>query len=204
MVNAIADVHIKPSKLSKQRFVMRRTAAITVTSGIVLGIRLRFHNHAPQQGAVVLAFHQPATYQFRTHQLCGAGAAEEGLGEGWEMLGDEQGGYGHDLHALFFNIYKKARHKKQQKMSPGSSILSLATLGIICITPLPSEAQSAQKVPCYIQGDGLVDDNTKKALGFFDPDGFTEAQGVKKVLSFDKKMEGGQSKTYGICSAIFR
>jgi len=108
------------------------------------------------------------------------------------------------LHALFFNIYNKVRHKKQQKMSPGSSILSLATLVIICITPLPSEAQSAQKAPCYIQGDGLVDDNTKKALGFFDPDGFTEAQGVKKALSFDKKMEGGQSKTYGICSVIIR
>ena len=57
-----------------------------MTSGVVLGIRLRFHNHAPQQGAVVLAFDEAAPHQIRTHDL--GGAAEERLGQGWEILDD--------------------------------------------------------------------------------------------------------------------
>jgi len=33
-------------------------AAVAVAGGLLLGIRLRFHNHAPQQLAIGLAFHQ--------------------------------------------------------------------------------------------------------------------------------------------------
>ena len=62
-----------------------------MAGGVVLGIRLRFHDHAPEQAAVVLAFHQPATHQVRSHHFCWA--AEEGLAKGWEILGDGLGGY---------------------------------------------------------------------------------------------------------------
>ena len=63
-----------------------------MTGGIVLGIRLRFHDHAPKQAAVPLAFQQPATDQLRTHDLCGA--AEESVGKGGEILSDGLDGYG--------------------------------------------------------------------------------------------------------------
>ena len=39
---------------------------------VVLGIRLGFHNHSPEQPSIGLAFHQPATDQLRTHDLSGA------------------------------------------------------------------------------------------------------------------------------------
>ena len=42
--------------------------------------------------AVVLAFHQPAAHQVRSHHLCRT--AEEGQREGGEILGDGSGGYG--------------------------------------------------------------------------------------------------------------
>ena len=63
-----------------------------MTSGIVLGISLGFNDHAPEQAAVVLAFHQPAAHQIRGNLLCWA--AEEGFRQGWEIFGDGQGGYG--------------------------------------------------------------------------------------------------------------
>ena len=77
VVDAIADIHIKPPWLTEQGFVLRRTAAVTVTSGIVLGIGLGFNDHAPEQAAVVLAFHQPAAHQIGADNFCRA--AEEGL-----------------------------------------------------------------------------------------------------------------------------
>ena len=55
---------------------------------VVLRIRLRFHNHAPQQLAIRLALHQQAADEVGGNQLGGAG--EEGLGE---VLGG-LGGYG--------------------------------------------------------------------------------------------------------------
>ena len=61
-----------------------------VTGGLGLAIGLRFHNHAPQQGTVRLAFHQQAADQLGGDILGGAG--EEGLGEG--LVGDGRGGYG--------------------------------------------------------------------------------------------------------------
>ena len=63
-----------------------------MTSGIVLGISLGFNYHAPQQAAVCLAFHQPAAHQLRSNDL--RWTAEEGVGQGWEDLGNGRGGYG--------------------------------------------------------------------------------------------------------------
>ena len=54
------------------------------------GIRLRFHNHAPEQASISLAFHQPAANQLRGNDL--RWTAEEGVGQGWEILGDGRGG----------------------------------------------------------------------------------------------------------------
>ena len=65
-------------------------------SGDFLEIRLGFHHHAPEQAAVLLAFHQQATNQVGGGQLGGAG--EEGLGERWGVLGDGLGGYGSGLY----------------------------------------------------------------------------------------------------------
>ena len=62
-----------------------------MTGGIVLGISLGFHDHAPEQTAVVLAFHQPAANQLRGDDL--RWTAEEGVGQGWESVG----GYGSGL-----------------------------------------------------------------------------------------------------------
>ena len=63
-----------------------------MASGVVLGIRLRFHNHAPQKVARGLTFHQQASDEVGGDLL--GGAAEEGLGKIWEVLGDGRGGYG--------------------------------------------------------------------------------------------------------------
>ena len=59
-----------------------------MTGGVVLGIRLGFHNHTPGQAAILLAFHQQAADEVGGDDLGGAG--KEGLGE---VLG-ERGGYG--------------------------------------------------------------------------------------------------------------
>jgi len=65
-----------------------------VAGGLLLGIRLRFHNHAPKQAAVLLAFHQQATDKVGGDELGGAG--EERLGKGLKVLGG-RGGYGSGL-----------------------------------------------------------------------------------------------------------
>jgi len=88
VVNAIAHIHIKPPRLTKQGFVAGGAAAVAVAGGLLLGIRLRFHHHAPQQLAIRLAFHQQAADERGGDDLGGAG--EEALGE---VLG-EGGGYG--------------------------------------------------------------------------------------------------------------
>jgi hypothetical protein len=56
-----------------------------------LGIRLRFHNHAPQQLPSGLALHQQAANELGGDDF--GGAAEEDSGQGWEFL-DGRGGYG--------------------------------------------------------------------------------------------------------------
>ena len=79
VVNAIAHIHIETPWLTKERFVAGAAAAIAVAGGVVLGIRLRFHNHAPQQLAIRLALHQQAADELGGNLLGGAG--EERLGQ---------------------------------------------------------------------------------------------------------------------------
>ena len=55
---------------------------------LVVGIRRRFHNHAPQQLATLLAFHQQVADELRGKLL--GGAAEEGVGK----VVRGRGGYG--------------------------------------------------------------------------------------------------------------
>ena len=55
-----------------------------VAGGFALAIGLRFHNHAPQQRASRLAFHQQAADEVGCDLLGWAG--EEGLGENREVL----------------------------------------------------------------------------------------------------------------------
>ena len=64
--------------------------AVAVAGGLLLGIRLRFHNHLPQQHAIRLPFHQQAADELGSDDLGGAGE------EGWGALG-ESGGYGSGL-----------------------------------------------------------------------------------------------------------
>ena len=79
MVNAIAHIDIKTPWLTKQSFIAGGAAAVAVAGRVVLGIRLRFNNHAPQQLATFLAFHQQAADEIGSHNL--GRAAEEGLGK---------------------------------------------------------------------------------------------------------------------------
>ena len=88
VVNAIAHIDIKAPRLTKERFIAGGAAAVPVAGGVVLGICLGFHHHAPQQAPVPLALHQQATNQVGGDQLGRAG--EETLGEEW----DERIGYG--------------------------------------------------------------------------------------------------------------
>ena len=76
-----------------------------MTRGIVLGISLGFNDHAPEQTAVVLAFHQPAANQLRGDDL--RWTAEEGVGQGWEGLGGGVGGYGSGLGNRAFLDWRK-------------------------------------------------------------------------------------------------
>ena len=79
-----------------------------MTSGIVLGIGLCFDNHAPEQTAVVLAFHQPAANQVRSHDL--SRTTEEGVRKGWGAMTNRTG-YGSGLH---FSEGAYAWGKRQQ------------------------------------------------------------------------------------------
>ena len=47
VVNAIAHIHIETPWLPEERFVAGGAAAVAVAGGLLLGIRLRFHNHTP-------------------------------------------------------------------------------------------------------------------------------------------------------------
>ena len=49
VVSAIAHIHIKPPRLTEQGFVAGGAAAMPEAGRVVLGIRLCFHNDAPQQ-----------------------------------------------------------------------------------------------------------------------------------------------------------
>ncbi len=82
VVNAVAHIHIETPWLTKQRFVAGAAASVAVAGRLLLGIRFRFHNHAPQQLAIHFALHQQAADEVGGNHLGGAG--EESLGEGWE------------------------------------------------------------------------------------------------------------------------
>ena len=92
MVDAVAHIHIETPWLTKERFVAGGAAAEAVAGGVVLGIRLGFNHHAPKQAAILLVFHQQATDEVGGDQLGRAG--EEGLGEGWGVLGGYGSGFG--------------------------------------------------------------------------------------------------------------
>ena len=47
------------------------------------GITPPFHHHTPNQAAIVMPLHQPAVNQLRGNDL--GWAAEEGVGQGWEI-----------------------------------------------------------------------------------------------------------------------
>ena len=63
-----------------------------MAGGVVLGIRLRFHNQPPQKLAIRLALHQQATNELGGYLLCGTG--EEGLGKGLGERGGYESGFG--------------------------------------------------------------------------------------------------------------
>jgi hypothetical protein len=65
-----------------------------VAGGLLLRIRLRFHNHAPKQPSIRLLPHQQTADELGGDDFGRAG--EEALGEGWEVLGG-CGGYGSGL-----------------------------------------------------------------------------------------------------------
>jgi len=94
VVYPIAHIHIKPPRLTKQGFVARGAAAMPVAGELALAIRLRFHNHAPQQLASGLALHQQAADEVGSDQLGGAG--EEGLGKVLRGRGGYWNGLGGD------------------------------------------------------------------------------------------------------------
>ena len=63
---------------------------MSVAGGLGLAIRLRFHNHAPQQLAIRLPFHQQAANEARGNLLGGARAKKlwgRG-GRSWEVVVD--------------------------------------------------------------------------------------------------------------------
>ena len=95
MVDAVAHIDVKTSWLTKERFVARGAAAVAVAGGVVLGIRLRFHHHTPEQAAVCLAFHQPAANQLRGNDL--RWTAEEGVGQKWKVFANGLDEYHNDF-----------------------------------------------------------------------------------------------------------
>ena len=79
--------------------------------GVVLGIRLDFHDHTPELTAVVLAFHQPATHQVRSNDFCRA--AEEGLPQSSEILddghiGDENDANDNPVPSILTTLHREA------------------------------------------------------------------------------------------------
>jgi len=91
-MSAIAHIDVKVTRLTKQNFVAGGAAAVAAADGLLLGIRLRFHHHAPQQLPIGLAFHQQAADEFGGDLLGGAG--EERLGEVLGGRGGYRGGLG--------------------------------------------------------------------------------------------------------------
>jgi len=95
VVNAIALIQVKASRLTKQGFVAGGATSAAVAGGLLLGIRLHFHNHTPQQLATFLALHQQAADELRCNLLGGAGEeALAGSGAGDQRTTGTQAGGG--------------------------------------------------------------------------------------------------------------
>lgn len=60
-VDGVAHIHLETSWLAKKSFVAGRASAEAAAGGVVLGIHLCFHNHAPEHAAILLEFNQQAT-----------------------------------------------------------------------------------------------------------------------------------------------
>jgi len=129
VVNAVAHIDIKAPRLTKERFIAGGAAAVPVAGGVILGIRLRFHNHAPEQLAIRLAFHQPATNQVGCHQL--RWATEEGVRE---RLG-KGGGYGSGYRWAVSSVLTAAA---------GWAILGLTT-------PRPLQEMSEEQLKAFLE-----------------------------------------------------
>jgi len=86
------------------RGVSGGAAAVAVAGGLLLGIRLGFHHHAPEQLATFLAFHKQAADELGGDHFGRVG--EEGWGE---VLGG-RGGYG---SGLAIRAYCGTRHRHQ-------------------------------------------------------------------------------------------
>ena len=85
--NTIAQIDIRPPRLTKKGFVAGGAAAIAVAGGLALAIRLRFHNRAPQQLATCLTLYQQAANQRGGDELGGAGEEELGsAGKRWVVM----------------------------------------------------------------------------------------------------------------------
>jgi len=87
-----------------------------VAGGLLLGIRLRFHHHAPQQLPSGLAFHQQAADELGCNLLGGSG--EEGLRECWEVPGGYGSGLGKEMVGGL-NLHKdyKGSHRHWHRIS---------------------------------------------------------------------------------------
>ena len=121
-----------------------------MASGLLLGIRLGFHHHAPEQAAVLLAFHQQATDEVGGDQLGGAG--EEGVRERWRLLGG-CGGYGSGLAATLTGIARLSQSRSSLVYRLRKSLVvfymkalkaAVAALAVICVASTESAyAQNA-------------------------------------------------------------
>ena len=129
MVNAVAHIDIKAPRLTKERFIAGGAAAVPVAGGVILGIRLRFHNHAPEQAAVLLAFHQQAANQLGCDHL--GRATEEGVRE---RLG-KGGGYGSGYRWAVSSVLTAAA---------GWAILGLTT-------PRPLQEMSEEQLKAFLE-----------------------------------------------------
>ena len=113
-----------------------------MAGGVVLGIRLRFHNHAPQEVATLLAFHQQAADEVGGDMLGGAGkeGVRERLGKG--------GGYGSGYRWAVSSVLTAAA---------GWAILGLTT-------PRPLQAMSEEQLKAAGDADAVI--AIAKAAGF--------------------------------------
>ena len=186
MVNAVAHIDIKAPRLTKERFIAGGAAAVPVAGGVILGIRLRFHNHAPEQAAVLLAFHQQAANQLGCDHL--GRATEEGVRE---RLG-KGGGYGSGYRWAVSSVLTAAA---------GWAILGLTT-------PRPLQAMSEEQLKAFLEAvkadEGLQE--KLKAAGDADADAVVAiAKAAGFAISADelKKRELSEKELEGVAGGFF-